>query len=238
MSLLHFIFISRLVFLTSLNCLCFLSLHYGIYSYLVRIHWTYFNGYFEFIFLYVVWLFSGTLMWEYTTNIWKRHIFLDFHFICVLLVRFGHLIRLLIVPFNVDVCPTLLNRCYLLLLQLGRFWISWVVHGLQSWYHSVVIVKRVLKVLLTQQGQGVPSITQTNPLWSYQIFVAVSKKLRLVYYSEMKSHTYQRSTEMLSTGLQLKCYSSSGTERGNLPQSVPGPLVNILNWCHVKQDHC
>lgn len=39
-SLLNFIFIAWLVFLTSLNCLCFLSLHYDIYSYLVWIFWT------------------------------------------------------------------------------------------------------------------------------------------------------------------------------------------------------
>lgn len=174
------------------------------------------DGYFEFIFLHVVWLFSGILLWQYTTNIWKRHIFLDFHFICVFLVRFGHLIGLLVVPLMWMSVPPLLNRC-LLFLQLVRFWISWVVHGLQSWYHSVVIVKGLSKILLVQQGQCVPSITQTNFLWSYQIFVAVSKKLRLVYHSERKSHTYQGSTEILSTGLQLIMLQSQWCRKGKSP---------------------
>lgn len=174
------------------------------------------DGYFEFIFLHVVWLFSGILLWQYTTNIWKRHIFLDFHFIWVFLVRFGHLIGLLVVPLMWMSVPPLLNRC-LLFLQLVRFWISWVVHGLQSWYHSVVIVKGLSKILLVQQGQCVPSITLTNFLWSYQIFVAVSKKLRLVYHSERKSHTYQGSTEILSTGLQLIMLQSQWCQNGKSP---------------------
>lgn len=41
-SVLNFIFISWIVILISFNCLCFLSLHYGISSYPVWVPWTYF----------------------------------------------------------------------------------------------------------------------------------------------------------------------------------------------------